>query len=84
MLAAIAAFALTGLAAAPGGREQPAKLWSLQAPRALPVPKVQKTSWPRTDIDRFVLARLEETNPDTLTPKEALELLYELRKQLEN
>jgi DNA mismatch repair protein MutS len=30
-----------------------------------------------------VLARLKETDPDALTPKEALELLYRLRRQLE-
>ena len=31
-----------------------------------------------------VLARLMEINPDALSPKEALELLYQLRKQLED
>jgi DNA mismatch repair protein MutS len=31
-----------------------------------------------------VLARLNEIDPDALTPKEALELLYQLRKQLED
>jgi len=30
-----------------------------------------------------VLKRLRELDPDTLTPKEALELLYQLRKQLD-
>ncbi|HKA40759.1 MAG TPA: DNA mismatch repair protein MutS, partial [Burkholderiales bacterium] len=30
------------------------------------------------------LARLREIDPDTLTPKEALELLYQLRRQLDN
>jgi hypothetical protein len=30
-----------------------------------------------------VLARLRELDPDALTPKEALEILYRLRRQLE-
>ena len=34
--------------------------------------------------DHAVLMRLKETDPDSLTPKEALELLYQLRKQLDN
>jgi DNA mismatch repair protein MutS len=33
--------------------------------------------------EHAVLARLKETDPDALTPKEALELLYRLRRQLE-
>ena len=34
--------------------------WSFVAPKAPAVPAVQLTKWPRTDIDRFVLARLEQ------------------------
>src|SRR6266851_7445100 len=34
--------------------------WSFQPLRKPPVPAVSHTSWPRTDIDRFVLARLEK------------------------
>jgi hypothetical protein len=30
-----------------------------------------------------VLKSLRELNPDTLTPREALELLYQLRKQID-
>jgi hypothetical protein len=30
-----------------------------------------------------VLRRLRELDPDTLAPKEALELLYELRRKLD-
>jgi DNA mismatch repair protein MutS len=33
--------------------------------------------------DHAVLARLKEIDPDALTPKEALELLYELRRRLD-
>jgi cytochrome c553 len=34
--------------------------WSFQPPRKVEPPAVQDDSWPRTEIDRFVLARLEE------------------------
>jgi hypothetical protein len=33
--------------------------WALLPPRQVPLPKVQQTTWPRTAIDYFVLARLE-------------------------
>ena len=33
--------------------------WSFQAPRTTPAPKVKRTDWPRGDIDRYVLAKME-------------------------
>ncbi len=33
--------------------------WSLQPPHAVSPPGVSDTAWPRTDIDRFLLAALE-------------------------
>jgi Protein of unknown function (DUF1553)/Protein of unknown function (DUF1549)/Planctomycete cytochrome C len=36
------------------------KHWSYQLPRMVPLPTVQRTSWPVNPIDFFVLARLEE------------------------
>jgi hypothetical protein len=33
--------------------------WAFTAPVRPPVPKVSRTDWPRNEIDRFVLARLE-------------------------
>ncbi|KAF0180900.1 MAG: hypothetical protein FD161_618 [Limisphaerales bacterium] len=33
--------------------------WAYQPPKKSPVPAVKNTAWPRTDIDRFVLASLE-------------------------
>jgi hypothetical protein len=36
------------------------KHWSLLPPRRPDVPKVSNDSWPRNDIDRFILARLEQ------------------------
>ena len=38
------------------------KFWAFQLPRAAPLPPVKDTAWPRTDIDRFVLAGLEAKN----------------------
>ncbi len=34
--------------------------WSFQPIRVAPVPAVSHASWPKTDIDRYVLARLEQ------------------------
>ena len=39
--------------------------WSFLPPKPPPIPAVQLKQWPRTDIDRFVLARLEQ---DKLKP----------------
>ncbi|MCI0705169.1 MAG: PSD1 and planctomycete cytochrome C domain-containing protein, partial [Planctomycetia bacterium] len=36
-----------------------AKHWSYEPPVRPPVPTVKNTSWPRNDVDRFLLARLE-------------------------
>ena len=36
------------------------KLWSLQPVRKSGVPAVKDASWPRTDLDRFILSKLEE------------------------
>ena len=33
--------------------------WSFVAPQAAPAPAVEQTAWPRGDLDRFVLARME-------------------------
>lgn len=38
------------------GREH----WAYQPPKKPPVPNVRNKRWPRTDIDRFVLAKLED------------------------
>ncbi len=35
------------------------KFWAFQPPRAVPAPTVKDAAWPRTEIDRFVLAGLE-------------------------
>lgn len=45
--------------------KQSPPLWSLQKPVAVKPPAVRNESWVRSDIDRFILSRLEEKN---LTP----------------
>ncbi|MEK0447593.1 MAG: hypothetical protein RLZZ399_2914 [Verrucomicrobiota bacterium] len=40
-------------------QERKAARWCWKAPVAQPIPSVQLASWARSDIDRFVLARLE-------------------------
>src|SRR5262249_3285343 len=34
--------------------------WAFQLPRRSPLPKVKDAAWPKADIDRFVLAKLDE------------------------
>jgi hypothetical protein len=41
------------------------KFWSFQPVKKQTPPKIRNTSWPRTDIDRFVLAKMEDKQ---LTP----------------
>ena len=36
--------------------------WAFKRPVDPPAPAVKDTSWPRSDLDRFILARLEEKN----------------------
>jgi hypothetical protein len=38
------------------------KFWAFQPPRRQSAPPVQDTAWPSSDIDRFILARLEGKN----------------------
>ena len=38
------------------------KHWAYQSPRRPAVPNVKNTRWPRTDIDRFILAKLEDNS----------------------
>lgn len=40
--------------------EQGRQFWSFQPIKAVPPPSVRKVEWPRGDIDRFLLANLEE------------------------
>ena len=51
--------------------------WSFQPLRSTPPPAVKDSSWPKTDIDRFVLARLEK---EGLKPNPAADKLTLIRR----
>lgn len=53
------------------------EFWSVRPLARTTVPAVKNTSWPRTDIDRFVLARLEK---DGLRPVAAADKLALIRR----
>jgi hypothetical protein len=58
------------------------KHWAFEAPVRPPVPTVKNASWPRNDVDRFILATLEtkglagspEANKETLLRRVTLDL----------
>ncbi|MDR3637044.1 MAG: DUF1549 domain-containing protein, partial [Isosphaeraceae bacterium] len=58
------------------------KFWAYQPPRRHPSPAVADTDWPRTEIDRFVLAALEAKGlrpaHDANRPSLAIRLAYDL------
>ncbi|NNM28455.1 MAG: DUF1549 domain-containing protein, partial [Akkermansiaceae bacterium] len=39
--------------------EEGRKFWAFQKPKPAAPPAVEDTAWPRTDVDRFILAKLE-------------------------
>lgn len=45
---------------APAITDAQRQFWSFQKPQATPPPMVKQTEWPRSDIDRFILSKLEE------------------------
>jgi hypothetical protein len=49
----------TRLVAPPFEMSRARSFWSFQPPKPQPVPAVTDSAWPQTDIDRFILARLE-------------------------
>ena len=40
--------------------EEGRKFWAFVPPKMPPIPKVKDTAWPKNDIDRFLLTKLEE------------------------
>lgn len=44
---------------APIAQEKGREFWSFRPPKKVPPPQVNRADWPRSDIDRFLLARLE-------------------------
>jgi len=52
--------------------------WSLTAPRRSSLPTVKNTSWPRNEIDQFVLARLEAESLEPSQPADRYQLVRRL------
>ncbi len=52
--------------ASSGGKTKAARadasFWSFQPPKIIQPPEVKNTTWPASDIDRFILAKLEQNN----------------------
>ncbi|MFO1482580.1 MAG: DUF1553 domain-containing protein [Verrucomicrobiaceae bacterium] len=55
-----------------------ASFWSFQAPKATPPPAVKNKAWPANDIDRFILAKLEQNGLTPAPDAEARTLLRRL------
>jgi len=51
----------TGKHETPDSKRETRRHWSFQRPTEPPVPENKESSWPQTSVDRFILARLEET-----------------------
>ncbi|WP_197441353.1 DUF1549 domain-containing protein [Thalassoglobus neptunius] len=58
--------------------EKGREFWSFQPVERQTPPSVQKGNWPSCDIDRFILARLEEENLEPFPPASELILLRRL------
>lgn len=56
----------------------PAKVWALQPIRKYDPPATSKREWPRDDIDRFILAGLEETGLEPAADADRYTLLRRL------
>jgi hypothetical protein len=51
------------------------KHWAFVAPVRAPVPEVKQSGWPRNDIDRFILARLEQKKIKPSPPADRVTLI---------
>ena len=49
--------------------------WAFTAPKASPAPAVRDSAWPRNDIDRFILARMERAGTGPSPEAEAEDLV---------
>jgi len=55
-----------------------ASFWSFQPPKVSEPPAVKNTAWPASDIDRFILAKLEQNNLSPAADADAETLLRRL------
>ncbi len=51
------------------------QFWAFQKPKKHALPEVTNSSWPKSDIDHFVLSKLESKNLDPVKPASEDELL---------
>jgi hypothetical protein len=51
------------------------KFWSLQPVKDSPAPTVKDTAWPKSDLDRFILAELEKQNLAPTSPADKRTLI---------
>ncbi len=51
------------------------KFWAFQPPKKHAAPEVKNTAWPRGDLDRFILAKLEEKGLQPVADAAKLDLL---------
>ncbi|MDZ4850322.1 MAG: PSD1 and planctomycete cytochrome C domain-containing protein [Pirellulaceae bacterium] len=58
--------------------EKGKQFWAFQSPKKHAAPSVQDTAWPRSDIDRFVLAALEQKGLKPVADADPLTLLRRL------
>ncbi|MCI0462315.1 MAG: DUF1549 and DUF1553 domain-containing protein, partial [Gemmataceae bacterium] len=63
-------------------RDEARTFWAFQPVRKPAPPKVRDASWPRSDIDRFILARLEQKSIKPVGDAEKLTLLRRLHFDL--
>ncbi|WP_152050402.1 DUF1553 domain-containing protein [Tautonia marina] len=56
--------------------------WAYQPPRIAPVPDVNDSTWPRNDIDRFILARLEAEGLRPVSDADRITLIRRLSYDL--
>lgn len=61
--------------AAPAAEKDGETHWAFRPPADVPVPEVRDSSWPRTAIDRFILARLESAKVAPALPADPRTLL---------
>jgi hypothetical protein len=65
----------SGAARSPAAPVKGRDFWSFRPPRKYPPPEVKRTYWPRSDIDRFLLARLEAAGLSPVADAERAVLL---------
>jgi hypothetical protein len=60
---------------AASGASNPATHWAFQPIRSEPIPSIHNTAWPRTEVDCFILAKLEEKGMQPAGPADKRTLL---------